>query len=145
MLGFQVVINPKHQGKGLAKDAVVEMKNLSRRLGLEGVLIALRPNGKEQFPLLSMEDYLKCTLDSGESFDPWLRIHQRLGAEVIRVCSKAYSVRGTIQDWKNWTDQTFPCSGEYVIEGGLNPLEISIEKDLGIYTEPNVWVIHRNQ
>ena len=145
LLGFQVVINPKHQGRGLARTAVTEMKNLSHRLGLDGVLIALRPNQKTKFPLLSMKEYLECKLDSGETFDPWLRIHERLGAQVIRVCPKAYTVKGSISDWESWTSQTFPCSGQFLVDGALNPVEISIENDVGVYTEPNVWIIHYNR
>ena len=144
LLGFQVVIAPKHQGKGLAQAAVIEMKELSLRLGLEGVLIALRPNKKEQFPLLPMADYLKCTLESGETYDPWLRIHERLGAEVIGICSRAYTVQGSINDWRSWTEQIFPCSGQYLIKGGLNPIQVNLEDDIGTYTEPNVWIVHRN-
>ena len=144
LLGFQVVIHPRHQGKGLAQAAVTEMKNLSCRLGLKGVLIALRPNHKETYPLLSMDDYLKCRLSSGEAFDPWLRIHERLGAEVIRVCPRAYTIRGSVKEWEDWTGQIFPCSGDYLIDGGLNPMELCIEDNVGTYTEPNLWVVHRN-
>ena len=145
LLGFQVVINPKYQGRGLAIAAVEEMKNLSHRLGLDGVLIALRPNHKSKFPLLPMEDYLECKLDSGETFDPWLRIHERLGAQVIRVCSRAYSVKGSISDWESWTGQTFPCTGRYLVDGALNSVEISFENDIGFYIEPNVWIVHHNK
>ena len=36
----------------------------------------------------------------------------------------------------------FPQSGRYIIEGALNPIEIDIEKDEGVYIEPNVWIVH---
>ena len=144
LLGFQVVVNPNHQGKGLAQTAVLEMQSLSKRLGLQGVLIALRPNLKAKFPLLSMEDYLRCKTPNGESYDPWIRIHERLGGELIRICPKAYSIEGTVKEWQQWTQQEFPCSGEYLVEGGLNPIQIDLDSDHGKYTEPNVWLIHRN-
>lgn len=144
LLGFQVVINPKYQGRGLARSAVMEMKKLSQQLGLQGVLIALRPNHKERFPLIPMADYLHCTLESGETFDPWLRIHKRLGADLIRICPSAYTIEGSVKDWEKWTGETFPCSGQYLIEGALNPVQINKENDSGTYTEPNVWIVHRN-
>ena len=37
---------------------------------------------------------------------------------------------------------TFPESGEYVVNGALNPIVISLEEDLGVYIEPNIWVLH---
>ncbi len=36
----------------------------------------------------------------------------------------------------------FPESGWYVVEGALCPIRIDMEKDLGVYIEPNVWVSH---
>jgi hypothetical protein len=35
-----------------------------------------------------------------------------------------------------------PQSRRYVIPGGLNPIEIDVEKGEGIYVEPNVWMVH---
>lgn len=144
LFGFQVVVNPVHQGKGLADTAVREMKNLSQKLGLKGVVIAVRPNLKERFPLIPMDDYINCKTPAGEAFDPWLRIHERLGAEIIRVCPKAYTIKGSIAEWQQWTGLDFPCSGEYLVEGALNPVQIDIENDIGNYVEPNVWLVHHN-
>ena len=36
----------------------------------------------------------------------------------------------------------FPQNGRYIIEGALNPIEIKLEQDEGIYIEPNVWIVH---
>jgi hypothetical protein len=52
-------------------------------------------------------------------------------------------IPGSISDWEQWTGLKFFESGDYVIEGALNPVNIDLEKDLGIYTEPNVWVLHQ--
>jgi hypothetical protein len=29
-----------------------------------------------------------------------------------------------------------------VVTGALNPIEINVEKDEGVYIEPNVWIVH---
>ena len=34
----------------------------------------------------------------------------------------------------------FPESDRYVVDGALCPIIINREKNIGIYTEPNVWV-----
>ena len=75
--------------------------------------------------------------------DSWLRVHERFGGKIIKVCSKAMDIRGSIQDWKNWTGLDFPKSGSYNIDGALKPVEIDLENDEGIYIEPNVWVEHK--
>ena len=36
----------------------------------------------------------------------------------------------------------FPETGEYVIPQGLATVSINIERNLGRYFEPNVWVRH---
>jgi hypothetical protein len=36
----------------------------------------------------------------------------------------------------------FPQSGQYHIPGALNPMQMDIEKDEGVYIEPNVWMVH---
>jgi hypothetical protein len=38
--------------------------------------------------------------------------------------------------------QFIPESGSYVIPGALNTITIDIGKNIGIYIEPNVWVLH---
>ena len=49
-------------------------------------------------------------------------------------------ISGKVSDWEGWTDMSFPCSGEYVVPGALQPVAIDLGKDLGVYEEPNVWM-----
>ncbi len=37
----------------------------------------------------------------------------------------------------------FPESGQYIVPGALNPIEIDCEADRGRYIEPNVWMQHQ--
>lgn len=36
----------------------------------------------------------------------------------------------------------FGNSGDYVVEGALNPVSIDLQNNVGEYIEPNVWVLH---
>jgi hypothetical protein len=36
----------------------------------------------------------------------------------------------------------FPGSGHYVVPGALSPVRVDIERDEGLYVEPNLWVRH---
>jgi hypothetical protein len=36
----------------------------------------------------------------------------------------------------------FPETGPYIIEGDLRPVEMDLERDLGVNREPNVWMRH---
>jgi hypothetical protein len=51
-------------------------------------------------------------------------------------------ISGTVTTWEAWTEMKFPQSGEYIIPGALNPVTFDIEKDEGVYIEPNVWMHH---
>ncbi|HZM25325.1 MAG TPA: hypothetical protein VFC02_26485 [Anaerolineales bacterium] len=36
----------------------------------------------------------------------------------------------------------FPQSGKYIIPGALNPIEMNIQKDEGVYVELNICMQH---
>jgi len=49
-------------------------------------------------------------------------------------------VVGTVADWEAWPGLHIPQNGLYLAEGGLNPIKINVDKNLGVYSEPNVWM-----
>ena len=102
----------------------------------------MRPTLKARYPLAAMERYLAWRRADGQLFDPWLRVHERLGAEILGVCPGSLLVEGTVAQWEEWTGMAFPDSGSYVVEGALVPVEIDRARDVGRYVEPNVWMCH---
>ena len=118
------------------------MRAIGQSKGFKYLVAPVRPNQKSKYPLISIDDYIKWTNDEGLPFDAWLRVHARVGARIIKPCHEAMTIRGTRAEWEEWTGMKFPQSGQYVIPGALNPMEMNIEKDEGIYIEPNVWMVH---
>ena len=110
--------------------------------GLKSLIIPLRPSEKHKYPLISLDDYITWKTEQELPFDPWLRVHVRAGARIIKVCHESKLIRGTRAEWEEWTGLKFPQNGEYVIPGSLNPIEINIGRDEGVYIEPNVWIVH---
>lgn len=51
-------------------------------------------------------------------------------------------IPGTVREWEEWTNQTFPGSGEYLVPGALNPVVIDLENDIGTYIEPDIWIAY---
>jgi hypothetical protein len=49
-------------------------------------------------------------------------------------------IEGKVKEWEEWTGMKIFESGNYLFEGVLNPVEISCEKDIGIYYDPCIWV-----
>lgn len=142
LLGVQIVVNPDYQGKGISSFATSQMHNLMRKYNLEKLIIPVRPNNKCEYPLIDMDEYIKWKNEDGSVFDNWLRVHQKNGGMIIRVCKKAMKIEGTVSEWAGWTGKQFPGSGDYIIEGALNPISVNIEKNIGRYIEPNVWVAY---
>ena len=139
---IQVDVHPDYQGQGLSMMMVKAMGAIGRSKGFKHLIAPVRPNEKSKYPLASIDNYITWKTDEGLPFDAWLRVHARAGARIIKPCHEAMTIRGTRTEWEEWTKLKFPQSGSYVITGALNPMEMNIEKDEGIYIEPNVWMVH---
>lgn len=143
LMGVEIVVNKKHQGKGLSSLAVIEMLDLSKRKKFKSLIVPVRPSLKHLYPLTAMENYIKWTNKDNLPFDAWLRVHVKLGGKIVKVCSESMKISGNVSEWEQWTKLKFPETNDYVISGGLNPLLIDKERDKGIYIEPNVWIFHQ--
>jgi hypothetical protein len=102
----------------------------------------VRPSWKERYPLASIDRYIQWRREDGELLDPWMRVHERLGARVATPLPKSLRITGTVGEWETWTGMIFPESGDYVFPEGLALLHIDMADDRGSYWEPNVWIVH---
>jgi GNAT superfamily N-acetyltransferase len=136
------VVDPRYRGRGLSSLIIEGMRGVAAEHGLDALVAPVRPTLKAQHPSTPMEDYLGWRRADGQLFDPWLRVHERLGGEILRVCPGSLVVEGTVSEWEEWTGMAFPESGSYVVEGALVPVEIDRAQDVGRYVEPNVWMRH---
>ncbi len=138
-----IEIPPAHQRQGLSEPMLDGMRELAARHGLGDLIAPLRPTWKERYPLTAIERYAAWTRDDGLPFDPWIRLHVRLGGEILAPDACSLRITGTVTDWEEWTELPLPESGSYVFPQGLAPLEVDRERDRAEYWEPNVWVRHR--
>jgi GNAT superfamily N-acetyltransferase len=138
-----IEIPPAHRGRSLSGAMIEAMASIARRHGFRDLIAPLRPSWKERYPLTPIERYAAWTRDDGLPFDPWLRTHVRLGAELLRPEPRSLRIVGTAAEWEGWVGMPFPESGEYVFPHGLAPLTVDRDADRGTYYEPNVWARHR--
>ena len=131
------------QSRGLSRVSLEWMVGNARRHGLGAVIAPVRPSWKERYPLVPIERYAAWRRDDGLLFDPWMRVHERLGADVLKPEPESLRITGTVAEWEEWVGMPFPESGEYVFPQGLATVRIDREADLGSYWEPNVWMRHR--
>jgi len=139
---IQINIHPDYQSQGLSQRMVQAMGSIGRSKRFKHLVAPVRPNQKSKYPLTSIDDYITWINAEGFPFDAWLRVHVRAGARIIKPCHQAMTVQGTRVEWEEWTGMRFPQSGKYYIPGVLNPINMNLETDTGIYVEPNVWMVH---
>ena len=142
---IQVVIHPDYRRRGLSASMLEAVSAITEAKGYQALIVPVRPSEKSKYPLTSLDDYITWQTDKGLPFDAWLRVHVRLGGRIIKVCHRSKTVRGTPAEWEQWTGLRFPQTGQYVIPGALNPVEMDVEKAEGVYIEPNVWMVHKVQ
>jgi hypothetical protein len=138
-----IAVRGSQQGRGLSRIALEAMAALARAHGFTALIAPVRPSWKERYPLVPVERYASWRRGDGLLFDPWLRVHERLGAEALRPEPRSLRITGTVAEWELWTGLAFPENGEYVFPQGLAPVTIDRDADSGTYWEPNVWMRHR--
>lgn len=139
-----ISVPPRHRGAGHARRMIGEMKRLCREHGYGALIAPVRPSHKCEHPDVAMSDYVGWTDERGRPFDPWLRSHLSEGARVHGVCDRSMVVEQPVAFWETWAGRRFERSGSYALPGALVPLRIDLERDVGLYEEPNVWVVYDN-
>jgi hypothetical protein len=137
-----IAVPRAQQGKGASAKALRAMVDIARTHGFETLIAPVRPSWKERYPLVPIERYAGWRREDGLPFDPWMRVHERAGATVLKPEPCSLRITGSVSEWEEWTEMAFPESGEYVFPAGLAPVTIDREQDAGRYWEPNVWMVH---
>ena len=142
LMAIAIAVAPARKGRQLSSRMIGTFVDNARSAGLpSGVIAPVRPTWKARYPLIPIEEYMEWRRDDGAHFDPWLRIHELVGGEIVAAAPASMVVRGSAAEWGEWTDMPFPADGEYVFPGGLATL--TVEDGIGTHVEPNVWVLHR--
>lgn len=142
LMAIAISVAPAHQGRRLSSRMIGTFTDNARAAGLaEGVIAPVRPTWKERYPLTPIETYASWRRADGSHFDPWLRVHEALGGEILALAPESMTIRGTPAEWEEWTGMAFPEDGTYVFPGCLAP--VTFVDGVGTHVEPNVWVLHR--
>jgi len=140
LCALEAKVSPDHHGRGLSRVLLEHMVGLARQHGLDSLIAPVRPTLKHLYPLIPIDSYIRWRREDGLLFDPWLRTHERMGAELLAPCPESMRVEADVADWQEWTGLVFPEDGRYVVERALVP--VAIEGGRGLYLEPNVWMRH---
>jgi GNAT superfamily N-acetyltransferase len=142
LMAIAISVAPSQQGRQLSSRMIRTFTDNARAAGLtNGVIAPVRPTWKQRYPLIPIEAYVDWRRPDGTHFDPWIRIHERIGGEIIAVAPSSMTIRGSAAEWEEWTELPFPADGTYVFPGCLAP--VIFVNGVGTHVEPNVWVLHR--
>ncbi|MCB1920799.1 MAG: amino acid adenylation domain-containing protein, partial [Candidatus Competibacteraceae bacterium] len=137
------VVSGERKGQNVSYELLRTMANLAIATGHERIVLPVRPTLKTQYPHLSLQDYAALTRETDQlPFDPWLRVHTRLGGKILAYSEQSQRIEGTVAQWEEWTGQTFPVSGAYEIEGAMQPVMVDLAQDRGVYLDQAVWFEH---
>jgi GNAT superfamily N-acetyltransferase len=140
LFALAISVLPERQGGRLSAVMINAMRDAARRAGLRALTAPVRPTLKADYPLIPIERYMEWRRDDGSHFDPWLRIHERVGGRIVAAAPESMRMEAPIADWEEWTGMRFPEDGIYVVPGALAPVEV--RDGVGLHVEPNVWVVH---
>lgn len=139
---LSITVDPRLQGRGISSLMVQAMRSIAANHGFKNLIAPVRPSLKSRYPLTPIERYITWQQLGGAPFDPWLRVHWKLGARMLKIAPRSMVIPGTVAEWEEWAGMPFPESGTYIVPGALSPVTIDREQDRGVYVEPNVWMRH---
>ncbi len=137
-----IVVGRQLRGGGLSGVMLLAMQAAGRAAGYRAVIACVRPTEKHRYPLIPIERYATWTRDDGLPFDPWIRLHVRLGGRIVRAAPHSMEIRGSVAEWEAWTGLSFPGSGPYIVPTATSPMVIDRTRDEGLYFDENVWIVH---
>ena len=84
LMALAISVAPEQKGKRLSSRMIATFTEGARAAGLSnGVIAPVRPTWKERYPLIPIEAYVGWRREDGSHFDPWLRIHEKVGGEIL--------------------------------------------------------------
>lgn len=140
LCALAISVRPDRQGEGLSTRMLNAMRETAAANGLRGLIAPVRPTLKSLYPLIPIERYVTWRREDGTHFDPWIRIHERVGGRILAPAPESMTIEAPVSDWERWTEMRYPEDGEYVFPGALAPLVV--RDRVGRHVEPNVWMGH---
>jgi GNAT superfamily N-acetyltransferase len=140
LCALAISVRPDRQGSRLSSRMLEAMRDAARDGRLRELLAPVRPTLKERYPLIPIERYVEWRREDGAHFDPWVRLHERVGGEILAPAPQSMVIEAPVAEWEEWTAMTFPEDGSYVVPGMLAPLDV--RDGVGVHVEPNIWLRH---
>jgi len=148
-VGLFINVERDHKKSGAAEKIITLMKEVTGSLAIRSLIIPLRPPVRYQraYVELDFEEFASLVREDGRPLDYWVRVHVKVGAEVIAV--NRYSHQHAIP--KGYVSNFFDVSE--VLQNGYLILKkgdefyygnMVSEHDMVVVNQGCVWVSHFN-
>lgn len=138
VLDITVAYGARARGVGPKVFAALDARR--EQLGLERMLVLLRPHAKSAYPLIPFARYASFVRADGQPFDPWFRVAWQAGYAPVLGVERSLNARAELASWTRWLGVQVPGSGPYLVDGAIKPAILEVERDEGRYREPHLWV-----
>ncbi|MBV8601403.1 MAG: hypothetical protein JO359_07550, partial [Candidatus Eremiobacteraeota bacterium] len=147
LVGLLILVDPAFREYGWAAQVVTEMKRLAVESGLRDLIIPLRLPTRYALENVAMpyEEFALQKRDDGQYRDHWLRLHVRLGAEVIGVCAVSHQHAMHPADLAQQVEcKPLERTGEYVVKWNEEyyHAHVDLERGFSLINQGCVWVRH---
>ncbi|MET8977501.1 N-acetyltransferase [Streptomyces sp. NPDC004539] len=143
LCALEIAVVPGRQARDLSSYTLRALLDHARAAGFTDLVGPVRPSAKHRRPELTLAEYVALRRPDGLPEDPWLRVHTRVGGEVLQVCPASMTISGSLAQWREWTGLPLDTDGPVEVPGALTPVTVNVAHDHAVYVEPNVWVRHR--
>ena len=120
LCALAILIDPDVQARGLSRTMLEHMRGLAHARGWE-LVAPVRPTLKHRYPLTPIERYVEWRREDGLLFDPWLRAHERLGAELLGIAPDSLVSEGTVAELEEWCGLELPGERQLRRRGRARP------------------------
>jgi hypothetical protein len=147
VVGLFIKVEHDLREHGWAANIVHQMKTLASNIGSSALVIPLRlPTRYEvQNAEMPFEEFVALKRENGESADHWLRLHTRLGAQVIGLCTTSHQHAMNLDDLRRQMD----CPP--ILKTGLHLVRrhnewfrafVNLDLQMALINQECVWVRH---
>jgi hypothetical protein len=147
LVGLFINVEPGHRSEGWGGHIALEMKNLASRLGLTYIVFPLRlpTRYQREYVRMPVDQFAKLTRADGQSLDHWLRLHVRLGAQIIGHCDTSHQHAMHLQDfYSQFGAEKVTATGYHLVQRGDEWFDafVDVEREFVLINEPCIWVQH---
>jgi hypothetical protein len=147
LVGLFIKVEEEFRDQGWAGHVVAAMKELGSRCGLSRLIIPLRlPTRYERrYSTMPFEEFASLRRETGDYRDHWLRLHVRLGAQIIGYCNTSHQHAMNVGDFHQQFEAERCETNGYVSarrNGEWYHAYVDLERDCVVISEGCVWVQH---